>query len=574
MRLLSLISWLLSLGLSAPYVMAQSNDSPELTQFENEERLFLLSAKGRSLARRKLSLKDCFEKADKSNKEILVAESGLPISRAAITIAKAIPNPTVNALYGWGNAFNYVIAGNAQQVGLTEEIQVAGKRTKKAELARANYGQAIYQFQALRFDVHNRVRRAYAELVAAHAYDDLVTAQRKLARELLSISERRLAAGLAPGSEVMQARLAVMQIDAFRNQSYGRILQASNRVTALLGETNVQAEIIDPEENSLFRFSDERNSLSPDLISPAPELKALLPIAWAQRPDLKAAIQSAYVDKKALTLAKTLRIPDPTFSFQFYYSTYKPLQFGFFDPQGVLPYLRNVFPNVPLLQTNYHNPNPPVNLVKALYAESFYVNAQQNFAAQNSAASTDASASAGAGSDTSGGTGTDTSAGSGTSAGSSGAASGSSNNSTNTVPDITKDRVPFQPGYQLIVQHETPIFYQYQGQINRAKASLAKQVKQNDQLRAQIATDIVSSYESMLFARATVRKLREETLPVASRVSSMAHLAYERGLTDLATAILAMQQYQQILASYFDAVVSYQTAWADLERAVGVPLQN
>jgi outer membrane protein TolC len=553
--------------------MAQNNDSPELIQFENEERLFLLSVKGQNLARRKLSLKDCFERADKNNKEILVSESSLPISRAAITIAKAIPNPTVNALYGWGNAFNYIVAGNAQQVGLTEEIQVAGKRTKKADLARANYGQTLYQFQALRFDVHNRVRRAYAELVAAHAYDDLVTAQRKLARELLRISEKRLAAGSAPGSEVMQARLVVMQIDALRNQSWGRILQASNRLAALLGETALQAEIIDPEENSLFRFSNEHNSLSPDLLSPPPELKALLPLAWAQRPDLKAAIQSAYADKKALTLAKTQRIPDPTFSFQYYYSTYKPYQFGFFDPQGVLPYLQNMFPNVPLLQTNYHNPNPPVNLVKTLYTQSFFVNAQQNFAAQAAAAAAAAAPPSGGCAPPSGGC-APPSGGCAPPSGGCAPPSSTSTTSTQAAPDITKDKVPFQPGYQLIVQHETPIFYQYQGQINQAKATLARQVKQNDQLRAQIASDIVTSYESMLFARATVRKLREEALPVASRVSSMAHLAYERGLTDLATAILAMQQYQQILASYFDAVLSYQKAWADLEKAVGVPLQN
>jgi phage-related minor tail protein len=33
------------------------------------------------------------------------------------------------------------------------------------------------------------------------------------------------------------------------------------------------------------------------------------------------------------------------------------------------------------------------------------------------------------------------------------------------------------------------------------------------------------------------------------------------------------QQYQQTLSSYFDAVVAYQNAWSDLERAVGVPLR-
>ena len=52
----------------------------------------------------------------------------------------------------------------------------------------------------------------------------------------------------------------------------------------------------------------------------------------------------------------------------------------------------------------------------------------------------------------------------------------------------------------------------------------------------------------------------------------MSRRGYELGKTDLATAILAQQQYQQLLSSYFNAVVAYQNAWADLEQAIGVPV--
>ncbi len=44
------------------------------------------------------------------------------------------------------------------------------------------------------------------------------------------------------------------------------------------------------------------------------------------------------------------------------------------------------------------------------------------------------------------------------------------------------------------------------------------------------------------------------------------------GKTDLATAILAQQQYGQMASSYFDCAIAYQNNWADLEKAVGVPL--
>ena len=72
-----------------------------------------------------------------------------------MVIAKAIPNPTFNLSYGFGPAWKYVIAGNNQQFGWNEEIQVAGRRTKKMNLAHANYLQTAFEVEAVRFAVHN-----------------------------------------------------------------------------------------------------------------------------------------------------------------------------------------------------------------------------------------------------------------------------------------------------------------------------------------------------------------------------------------------------------------------------------
>src|ERR1700688_451161 len=66
---------------------------------------------------RRFSLSACFDKADDNNKEILLAAANLPVAQAAIVIAKAIPNPQFNLLYGWGPAWQYIIAGNNQEFG-------------------------------------------------------------------------------------------------------------------------------------------------------------------------------------------------------------------------------------------------------------------------------------------------------------------------------------------------------------------------------------------------------------------------------------------------------------------------
>jgi outer membrane protein TolC len=471
---------------------------------------------------RVFSLRACFDKADAENKEIMVATSSLPIAQAAIVIAKAIPNPTYSMMYGFSNSYSFIIAGNGQQFGWSEEIQVAGRRTKKSDLAHANYFQTALQVEAVRFDVHNRTRRAYAQVSADHAYLDVIEAQREIARKLLDISQKRFDAGKAPGSEVLQAKLGLMQFDTQENQAWGNVVQDSAQLALMLGEAPHSQEIIDVDENGLFKLTTEKSGLVPDPNRGTPPLEQLLPVAWRQRNDLKVAIQSAYADRKALTLAKTQRIPDPTVGFQYFFSTYAPYQFGYFDPAGVLPYLQSIYPNVPQLVPSFNNPNPPTDLVKNLYNESIV--------------------------------------------------SGAGAKSGQAIPNIGKDETPFQPGYQAIVQQETPIFYQYQGEISQAKATWIQQLKQNEQLRAQIASDIVTAYESVLVTRANIKKFQDQVLPAAARVAQLTRRGYELGKMDLATTMLAQQQYQQLLSSYFDAVVAYQNAWSGLEKAVGIPL--
>jgi outer membrane protein, heavy metal efflux system len=425
--------------------------------------------------RRKLALTTCFNKADTENKEIAVAAAILPIAQAAIVIAKAIPNPVYNMQYGWGPAWQYIVAGNNQIVGFTEEIQVAGRRTKKTNVAKANYLENALQIEAVRFAIHNRVRRAYAQLAADFAYASLIETQQKIAKNLLDISQKRFDAGKAPGAEVLQSKLAVMQYKPQQNSALGKIEQDSATLAQLLGETPQQENIIETDENSLFKLSAERNTLVPSVERGIPALQQLLPSAWRERNDLKASIQQAWVNRRALTLAKTQRIPDPLIGFNYMFTTYKQYQTEYFNPTG-------------------------------------------------------------------------------------------------STANITGNSVPQQPGYMLTYNQEMPIFYQYQGQIAQAKANWLLQLRQNDLTRQQIAGQIITAYEELLASRATIQKYQRDLLPAALKVAQLTRRGYELGKMDLATTILAQQNYQQLRSSYFDSVVAYQNAWADLEQAVGIPL--
>jgi len=416
---------------------------------------------------RSLSLQACFAKAYENNKEVIAAKYNLPISKAGIQIASAIPNPRFSLLYGWGPAFSIIIAGNPQQFGWQQDVQTAGKRTKQINLAKATYTLAELQVAALLFDVHNRVRRAYAEQAAAEAYAELIESERRVAFELMRTAEKRYQAGKVAKSQVFQAELGVLQFDTQRNQAQARLQQASAALALMIGETPQHLEVIDVDDNGIFKLSAQKTDLVPPPDRSLPSLEQLLPVAYKQRPDIKVAVQQAYADRKALTLARAQRIPDLFVDSGYQFTTFKRIQ--------------------------------PFNL-----------------------------------------------------------ASGP---------------VPNSPGCYLNLTAEMPIFYQHQGETTQAKDTWLQDFDQINQIKWQIATDIVTAYESVSVARANIAKYQSELVPSAAQVAYLARRSYEVGKTDLSNAILAKQQYQQILSSYFDAVVAYQNAWADLEKAVGVPLQ-
>lgn len=415
---------------------------------------------------RNFSLKASFERADKDNKEITVAKKNLPIAAAAIKIAGAIPNPQFQLQTGFGPSFYELFTGQTQQIGWTEQFQTAGKRTKKIELAKANYFLAKLQVDALRFDVHNRVRRAYAELTAAEAYDALIEAQKRVGLRLLEIAQKRVEAGKAAPTEVMQARLNVMQFDTLANQAQGRLQQASAALTLISGERPTKVEVIDADDCGLFRLSAEHTDIVPSPLKLLPSLDTLLETAYNSRPDLRTALQQITVNRKALSLAKAQRIPDLFIGSGYTFSTFAKHQ-----PSQLLP--------------------------------------QPNWLGN---------------------------------------------------------------GVFLNVTAEVPVLYTHKGEVLQALATLRQSERQLELLKSVIATDLVVAYNEVEVAKQNIALYQDSLLPTAAEAARIARRGYRFGATDLATAIVAQQQYQQTLSGYFDVVSAYQTAWADLEKAVGLAL--
>lgn len=416
---------------------------------------------------RTLSLKECLERAELNNKEIVSARWNLPIARAQVTIAGAIPNPQFQLQEGFGPSFTSVLTGQNEQFQWTQQFLTAGKRTKKIALAKAQYLLAEVQLDALKFDVRNRVRRAYAEQAAAEAYAELVESERAVGVKLLSIAEKRVAAGKAPQTEVLQARLNVNQFDTQRNQAQIRLQQDSAALGLIIGETPEHVEVIDVEDNGLFKLSTEQTDIVPSPAGLLPSFSLLMETARTSRPDWRAAKQQVFVFEKAVELAKAQRIPD------------------LFVGSGI--------------QYMHLSKHQPPGL--------------------------------------------------------------------QAVPNSVGN------GVYMTVSAENPLFYQHQGELLQAVGNLKQATRNEELLRCQVSADVASANSEVEVARANIFLFQKDLLPTAADVARIARRGYETGATDLATAIVAQQQYQQTLQSYFDSVVAYQTAWADLEKAIGKPLK-
>jgi len=265
----------------------------------------------------------------------------------------------------------------------------------------------------------------------------------------------------------LQAELGISQFDAVRCTAQARLQRASVALAAIIGETPRSVEVIDVDDNGIFKISAEHSDLVPSPEKKLPQLESILPSAYLARPDLQLALQQAFADRRALTVAKAQRIPDLFVDCGYQFTTFKKQQ-----PYG-------------LFSGTVHN----------------------------------------------------------------------------------------QSGVYLNANSELPIYYQHQGEVAQAKSTWLQDFDQIEQLKSQVALDIVTAYESVSVARANIVKFQKELIPAAAEVAKNARRRYEIGRTDLGTAIIAKQQYQQILSAYFDSVVSYQNSWADLERATGAPLQ-
>ena len=255
-----------------------------------------------------LSLTDTLNLLERQNPQLLAARKNMDISQSGIKIAGEIPNPQIQAYHYWGNIVNL---GTNEQIGITQQIETAGKRHKRVVTAKAQNRLNQAQYNALLWDLRSQTRQAYIQLASAKENILLVDAQAELAHNLVRIANKRVMAGAAPISEQLQAELSYSQIGTQRIQAMTQLRQARGQLNALIGNP------LSPGGDEGYDISDEgyfngtvKTELVPFPNTAMPDYQVLLQKAQEKRPDLIAALRQVEVNQNQLKLTQAQRIPD------------------------------------------------------------------------------------------------------------------------------------------------------------------------------------------------------------------------------------------------------------------------
>lgn len=128
-------------------------------------------------------------------------------------------------------------------------------------------------------------------------------------------------------------------------------------------------------------------------------------------------------------------------------------------------------------------------------------------------------------------------------------------------------------GWFMGISQELPIGNFQQGDIFRYRNIIQQLRMEINSQENQIIAQVSAAYQRLISARERIRAYQEHVLADSNEVARLARRSYEVGQSDITSTLAAQQANIQIRSQYLDAVQDYQQAFADLEQAIGRPLE-
>ncbi|MEP6782682.1 MAG: TolC family protein, partial [Acidobacteriota bacterium] len=135
------------------------------------------------------------------------------------------------------------------------------------------------------------------------------------------------------------------------------------------------------------------------------------------------------------------------------------------------------------------------------------------------------------------------------------------------------DDTHFQNGWKAAVAITLPIFTTHKAGVTLEEATLAQLTAERNAVAIQIDAQVSAAVAIADAQREEFIRYRDEILPQAVQVETMADDAYRLGQTGIAAYLQALQATRDVRLRFLQAEADLQTALADLEQAIGAPLQ-
>lgn len=117
-----------------------------------------------------------------------------------------------------------------------------------------------------------------------------------------------------------------------------------------------------------------------------------------------------------------------------------------------------------------------------------------------------------------------------------------------------------------------PLFYQNQGEIAKANATIQTQLLQRTKLNAQISSDVAASWVGFTTARRRVLRMQNELLRQVDKALKLVMVQYEKGAASLLELLDARRTFISVNLEYRQNLADYWSATVRLEQAIGVEI--
>ena len=131
----------------------------------------------------------------------------------------------------------------------------------------------------------------------------------------------------------------------------------------------------------------------------------------------------------------------------------------------------------------------------------------------------------------------------------------------------------FNYGWKAGVAITIPVFTRHDAGVRVETARVAQLRAQRDARLMELTGQATAAAARARAARQRFLRYRDEIVPQLSTMETMAEDSYRSGQTGLAAFLQAMQAAREVRLLATDAGLEYQSALADLERALGGPIR-